>query len=309
MKTADFRLGVDLGDARIVAVALDANGRLCAERQFATPAGGYRAAVAAISDMIAAIETDIGVPGMPVGVATPGSVGPDSGRIRGCHGQWLNQASLPADLETAIGRSVRVVNNADCLAVSESFDGAGQHSQGVFAVVLDAGVGGGLVINGGLVSGHHGLAGAWGHNNLPWPTASEARQPPRCWCGLDGCIEAWLSAPGMSADYLRRGGPSLAAHDIVAHAEAGERLAGATLRGWLARLARAFAMIINVVDPGVIVCGGEMAEIRWLYSEIPKIWARHSFSDNVPTSLLPAVHGNLSNARGAARLGALPAIS
>lgn len=309
MKTADFRLGVDLGHAGISAVALDANGRLCAERVVEIPAGGYRSAVAAVAEVVAAVESDIGTPGMPLGASIPGSITPESGRVRGCHAQWLNQASLPSDLEAAIGRAVSVCNSADCLAVSESFDGATQNNRSVFAAVLDAGVGGGLVLNGERVGGHSGLAGVWGHNNLPWPTANEGRQPPRCWCGLDGCIEAWLSAPGMSADYLRRGGHTLEAHEIVARAESGERLAGATLRDWLARLARAFAMIINVFDPEVIVCGGSLAEIRWLYSEIPKIWARHSFADSVQASLLPAHHGHLSSARGAARLGALSGAS
>lgn len=303
MKTADFRVGVGLDASGLTAVALNIDGRLCAERRVELPAGGYGATIAAIAEMIGAIESDIGTPGMPVGVAVPGRVDPHSGRIRGCHAQWLNQASLPADLETAVGRPVRVANHADCLALSESSDGVGQGGQGLFAAMLDADIDGGLVINGELVSGHNGLAGVWGHNNLPWPSASEARQPPRCWCGLDGCIEAWLSAPGMAADYLRRGGSSLTAHDIVAHAEAGERLAGATLRDWLARLARAFAMIINIVDPEVIVCGGSLAEIRWLYSEIPKIWSRHSLADAVHTRVLPAHHGNLSSARGAARMG------
>lgn len=309
MRTADFRLGVDLRDNGIAAIALDANGRLCAERVVETPAGGYRAAVSGIAEALVAIESDIGAAGMPVGVAIPGSVNPESARIRGCHLQWLNQAPLPADLETVVGRPVRVYNAADCLALSESFDGAAQYNHSVFAVVLDTGIGGGLAINSEPVRGHSGLAGVWGHNNLPWPTASEARQPPRCWCGLDGCVEAWLSGPGMSADYLRRGGHTLAAHEIVARAEGGERLAGATLRDWLARLARAFAMIINVVDPEVIVCGGSMADIRWLYSEIPKIWARHCFADSVATGLLPAHHGGQSSARGAARLSALQAPS
>lgn len=309
MKTADFRVGVGLDAAGLSAVALNVDGRLCAQRRVDMPAGGYRPTVAAIAEVIAAIESDIGTAGMPVGVASPGSVDPDSGRIHGCRAQWLNQATLPMDLEAAVGRSVGVVNHADCLAVSESFDGAGQGSRSVFAAVLDADISGGLVINGERVSGHTGLAGVWGHNNLPWPSASEARQPPRCWCGLDGCIEAWLSAPGMAADYLRRGGSTLTADDIVARAEAGERLAGATLRDWLARLARAFAMMINIVDPGLIVCGGSLAEIRWLYSEIPKIWERYSFADKVQAQLQPAGHGQWSIARGAARLGGLPALS
>lgn len=309
MKTADFRVGVGLDAGGLNAVALNIDGRPCAERRVELPMGDYRTTIGSIAEVIAAIESDIGAAGMPVGVAAPGRVDSHSGRIRDCHAQWLNQATLPADLESAVGRSVRVVNHADSLAVSESSDGVGQGCQGLFAAMLDADIDGGLVINGELVSGHNGLAGVWGHNNLPWPSASEARQPPRCWCGLDGCIETWLSAPGMAADYLRRGGSSLTAHDIVAHAEAGERLAGATLRDWLARLARAFAMVINIVDPEVIVCSGSLAEIRWLYSEIPKIWSRHSLADSVRTRLVPAHHGHLASARGAARMGALQTVS
>jgi len=293
-------LGLDFDGSRISAVALDSQGQALAERRVAMAEGNARGFIATSAELVAALESDLGQSGLAVGMSTPGSLHPITHRLRGCHIQALNQVAIGRDLSAAIGRDVRMANDADCLAVSEGLDGAGLDEGNVCAVVLGAGIGGGLLINGQPLVGRHAMAGEWGHNSLPWPTSNEIRQAPRCRCGQAGCIEAWLSAPGISADHLRRGGHKLTAHDIVARAEGGERLAGATLRDWLARLARAFAMVINLLDPDVIVCGGSLSQIRWLYSEIPKIWGNHVLTDVVETRLLPAAHGDLSSARGAA---------
>ena len=301
-----LRLGVDLGGTKIAGVVLDGDAGVRAERRIDTPEGGYRATIEAIVDLVAALESEVGTAGLPLGVGTPGSVLASTGRLRNANSQCLNGKPLGADLSTALSRDVRLANDADCLALSEARDGAGAAFDNVFGVILGTGVGGGVVINNQLITGRNGLAGEWGHTCLPWPTSAETRQPPRCWCGLDSCLEAWLSGPGMTADHVRRGGYNIPAQDIVERAEAGERLAGATLKVWLQRVARSMAMIVNILDPEVIVVGGGLSQIRWLYSEVPKIWAEHAFAEAIDTPLVAAQHGDASGVRGAARLWPLP---
>ncbi|MAS09595.1 ROK family protein [Salinisphaera sp.] len=297
-----LRIGVDLGGTKIAGIVLDGDAAVCAERRIDTPNGGYRETVEAIVDLVHALEQDVDQAGLPLGVGTPGSVLASTGRLRNANSQCLNGKPLGADLASALSRDVRLANDADCLALSEARDGAGAGHSNVFGVILGTGVGGGVVIDRQLITGRNGLAGEWGHTCLPWQTSAEARQPPRCWCGLDSCLEAWLSGPGMTADHVRRGGYNLPAHEIVQRAEAGERLAGATLKVWLQRVARSMAMVVNIVDPDVIVVGGGLSQIRWLYSEVPKIWAQHVFAESIDTPLLPAAHGDASGVRGAARL-------
>ncbi|MES1932419.1 ROK family protein [Salinisphaera shabanensis T35B1] len=301
-ENADLRLGIDLGGTKIAGIVLDGEARVCAERRVDTPENGYNATLEAIIDLVMALESDIGVSGLRLGVGTPGSVLPATGRLRNANSQCLNGKTLGADLERALSREVRLANDADCLALSEARDGAAAEHRNVFGVILGTGVGGGLVIDKQLITGRNGLAGEWGHTCLPWPSSAEMRQPPRCWCGLDSCLEAWISGPGMTADHVRRGGYDIPARDIVERAEAGERLAGATLKVWLQRVARAMAMIVNILDPDVIVVGGGLSQIRWLYSEVPKIWAQHAFADHIDTPLIAAAHGDASGVRGAARL-------
>ncbi|MES1928153.1 ROK family protein [Salinisphaera dokdonensis CL-ES53] len=301
-----LRLGVDLGGTKIAGIVLDGDAGVRAERRIDTPEGGYLATIEAIVDLVNALEAEVGTAGLPLGVGTPGSVLASTGRLRNANSQCLNGKPLGADLSTALSRDVRLANDADCLALSEARDGAGAAFDNVFGVILGTGVGGGVVINNQLITGRNGLAGEWGHTCLPWPTSAETRQPPRCWCGLDSCLEAWLSGPGMSADHVRRGGYNIPAQDIVERAEAGERLAGATLKVWLQRVARSMAMIVNILDPEVIVVGGGLSQIRWLYSEVPKIWAEHAFAESIDTPLVAAQHGDASGVRGAARLWPLP---
>ncbi|MES1927124.1 ROK family protein [Salinisphaera sp. T31B1] len=302
MKGSAMRLGVDLGGTKIAGIVLGEGDRVVAERRVDTPSGDYRATIAAIKALVDALESEAGVERLPLGIGTPGSVVPGTRRMRNANSQCLNGRPLADDLQCALAREVRIANDADCLALSEAHDGAAAGAASVFGVILGTGVGGGVIVEGRPLRGCNGLVGEWGHINLPWPTASEARQPPRCWCGLDGCLETWLSGPGMSADHLRRGGSRLDAEEIVARAEAGERLAGATLRAWLRRVARAMALVINLIDPEAIVVGGGLSQIRWLYSEVPKIWTEHVFADGIETRLLPALHGDASGVRGAARL-------
>ena len=300
--TSGLRLGIDLGGTKIEGTVIDAADQVCSQRRVDTPQGDYAATVAAVVDLVQALEQDVAVTGLPVGIGTPGSVDPRSGLLRNANSQCLNGRPLAVDLQSAIGRELRIANDADCLALSEALDGAGAGYASVFGVIMGTGVGGGVVIDGRLLTGCNGVAGEWGHIPLPWARAAEVRSAPRCWCGMDSCLETWLSGPAMTADHMRRGGHELSAHEIVERAEAGERLAGATLKAWLERVARALAMVINLLDPDVIVIGGGLSQIRWLYSEVPKVWAQHVFADQVDTPLCPAQHGAASGVRGAARL-------
>lgn len=302
MTSKGLRLGIDLGGTKIAGIVIDEDNAVRAERRLQTPQGDYRATVAAVAELVVALESEVGVDGLSVGVGTPGSMAPGRGVLRNANSQCLNGRPLERDLRDALCRDIRVANDADCLALSEAYDGAGADASHIFAAILGTGVGGGIVVNGALLVGANGLAGEWGHTPLPWARSGEVREAPRCWCGLDGCLETWLSGPAMSADHMRRGGPRLAAHEIVAAAEAGERLAGATLKSWLQRVARALAVVIDLLDPPVIVIGGGLSRIRWLYSEVPKIWTDHVFADAITTELRAAHHGDASGVRGAARL-------
>lgn len=290
----------------MIGVIIDTDYRVHAQRALDVPIGDYPATVEAIAAMVRTLELDVGIEGLPVGVATPGRLNAAKHLMCGSHVAWLNARPLPRDLAATLERDVRTAHKAGCLARAEYLDGAAKDATRVFAAVLGTGVSGALMIDGNLVGGGNGSAGTWGHNSLPWPSSAEARTAPTCGCGLEGCIEAWLSGPAMSADHVRRGGHSLTVPDIVARAEAGERLAGITLRDWLARSARSLAAVINLVDPQVIVVGGGLSRIRWLYSEVPKIWSRHCVVEDLRTTLVPAAHGDASIARGAALLWPVP---
>ncbi|MCA9710689.1 MAG: ROK family protein, partial [Myxococcales bacterium] len=209
--------------------------------------------------------------------------------------------ALREDLELHMGRSVRLANDANCLALSEAVDGAGQGAEVVFGAILGTGTGGGIVVGGRPLGGHNAIAGEWGHNPLPWPTDDERPGSP-CYCGRQGCIETFLSGPGMVRDHQAHGGAEASAVAISAAADAGDAAARATLERYAERLARGLASIINVLDPDVIVLGGGVSNIAWLYEAVPQLWERWIFSDRVDTDLRPAMHGDSSGVRGAAWL-------
>lgn len=295
------RLGIDLGGSKIAGVVLDTGDCVVAERRIQTPQGEYAATVAAVAELVSALEYDAGMTGLPVGIGTPGSVVPATGRIHNANSQCLNGQPLPLDLETALKRPVRVANDADCLALSENHDGAAAGATSVFAVILGTGVGGGIVVKGRLLAGRNGLAGEWGHMPLPWPSVEEL-DVTTCWCGLNNCLETWLSGPGLLADYRRRGGRAASARVVVSYAEAGDASAAAVLNNWFQRLARGLAQVINLLDPHAIVIGGGLSGIDRLYAEVPRLWREFVFSDEIVTPLRPAQHGDASGVRGAARL-------
>jgi len=298
--SAPFRIGIDLGGTKIEAAVVDVSGLVRIRRRVATPARNYRATIDAIIALISGIEQEIGATAS-VGIGIPGAVSPNTGLIKNANSTWLIGRPLQRDIETALGRPTRLANDANCFALSEATDGAGAGIDTVFGVILGTGVGGGIAIRGEILLGANAIAGEWGHNPLPWPTPDEIPGPP-CYCGRLGCIESFLSGPGLAADHFRHCRESLGAPQIALSAENGDPDCRATLARYIDRLARGLASVINLIDPGVIVLGGGLSGISALYEQVPRFWTRYIFSDHVVTALLPPVHGDSSGVRGAAWL-------
>lgn len=298
-----LRLGVDLGGTKIEAVVLRDESDVLLRERVATPAGDYAATVAALCALVRRLEAQVAADALPVGIGHPGACSPATGLMKNANSTCLNGRPLQADVEAALGRTVRMANDADCLALSEAADGAAAGARTAFAVILGTGVGGGIAVRGRLLEGPNAIAGEWGHNPLPWPRAEWNEWPaPLCWCGKPGCIETWLSGPGLAADHRRVAGEALGGEAIVAAAQAGEAAALATMQRYADRLARALASVVNLIDPDVIVLGGGLSRIAWLYEAVPPLLARWVFSDRVDTRLRPATHGDSSGVLGAARL-------
>ncbi|BBL71017.1 ROK family protein [Methylogaea oryzae] len=297
---AAVRFGIDLGGTKVEIMALDPAGNEIYRRRAATPARDYAATVAAVADLVRQAESDLGATGT-VGIGTPGAVSKATERMKNCNSTCLNGQPLPADLEAALSRPVRLANDADCFALSEATDGAAAGAASVFGVILGTGVGGGIVVHGRLLSGPNAIAGEWGHNPLPWPAVAEL-PGPACYCGRHGCIETYLSGPGLSRDCALSGGDPLSAADIVARAGAGDAACEAAMARYENRLARALAHIVNILDPEVIVLGGGLSNCARFYANVPKLWGEYVFSDRVDTVLVPPKFGDSSGVRGAAWL-------
>lgn len=295
-----LRIGVDLGGTKIEAIALDPGGGVLARTRVATPRGDYAATVEAVAGLVEAIERDLGATGS-VGIGIPGSISPRTGRIRNANSTWLIGEAFDADVAARLGRPIRIQNDANCFAVSEAVDGAGAGAATVFGVILGTGVGGGFVVDGRPLPGANLIAGEWGHNALPWPRDDE-RPGPDCYCGRRGCVETFLSGPGLVADFRRHGGPERAAAEIAAAAARNDPDAKAAMARYHERLARALAMVVNIVDPEVIVLGGGLSNVESLYSAVPALWGEWVFADHVGTALRRADHGDSSGVRGAAWL-------
>jgi fructokinase len=301
-------IGVDLGGTKIEAVVLDDQGRSLWRERVATPAGDYRAILGTIQALVQRAEADLGLAGCTVGVGTPGTA-TAAGLIKNANSTCLNGQPLQRDLEQVLSRPVRLANDANCLALSEATDGAAAGAGVVFAVILGTGVGAGVVVHGQQLSGPNGLAGEWGHNPLPWGTDGE-RPGAACYCGQHGCIETWLSGPGMARDHAAHTGELLTAQQIGARASAGDAACEATLQRYESRLARSLAHVINLLDPHVIVLGGGLSHLDRLLVNVPKRWGEHVFSggldDPVRTELRRSLHGDSSGVRGAAWLWRTP---
>ncbi len=298
--TGALRIGIDLGGTKIEAIALDRQGREAARRRVGTPRGDYAATLAAIHALVIGLESDVGG-GCSVGVAMPGSLSPATKRMQNGNSTWLNGQAFDRDLAQILGRPVRLANDANCFALSEAVDGSGQGARSVFGVILGTGCGGGLVFGRQLIDGPRGIGGEWGHNPLPWANVDE-QSGQRCWCGRLGCLETWVSGPGLAADHARACGETLTVEAIAARAGAGDRVARATLDRHVSRLARGLAHVVNLFDPHVIVLGGGLSNLRHLYDELPPLTTPHIFADAATIDIRPPKWGDASGVRGAAWL-------
>jgi fructokinase len=298
-----MRIGIDLGGTKIEGIALDQS-RQVARIRIDTPRDNYAATVDAIAALVADLERTSGTRGT-VGVGIPGTLSPSSGLVKNANSTWLLGKPLQTDLERALGREVRIANDANCFAVSEATDGAGADAAVVFGVIVGTGTGAGITVHGRLLTGPNGIAGEWGHNPLPWATGDEIPGPP-CYCGKHGCVETFLSGPGLTLDHERRTGRRTPATEIAALAASGDAAANETMACYEHRMARALAAIMNVVDPDVIVLGGGLSNIERLYQRVPLLWSAYIFTAGLGemsrTRLVPARHGDASGVRGAAWL-------
>lgn len=295
-----MRIGIDLGGTKIEAIALADDGRELARRRIPTPVGDYAATLAAIVSLVGTVERELGQRGS-IGIGIPGAISPATGLVKNANSTCLIGQPLERHITQALGRSVRIANDANCLALSESADGAGAGVDVVFAVIIGTGVGAGIAVSARVLTGRNAIAGEWGHNAMPWPERDEW-PGPRCYCGRDGCIETFLSGPGLSADHRRVTGRLLAADELAGAASAGDAKAEATLQRYEGRLAKALASVINVLDPDVIILAGGLSNMERLYANVPELWSKHTFSDVVVTPLVRARHGDSSGVRGAAWL-------
>ena len=303
----DLRIGIDLGGTKIEGVALNGDGRQLLRERVATPQGDYDGGLEAVAGLVEGFESELGRRGS-VGMGIPGTLSPSTGLVKNANSTWMIGRDLKADVESRLGRPVRIENDANCLAVSEAVDGAGAGARLVFAVILGTGVGGGLAVGGRPWIGPNAIAGEWGHNPLPRPSDDE-RPGPDCYCGRQGCIETFLSGPGLARDHATVSGATLAPEAIVAAAVEGDAQATASLARHRERLGRALSSVINVVDPEVIVLGGGLSNLPGLADGLPESIAPHVFSDRCTTVVRLSQHGDSSGVRGAAWLwGGAPSL-
>lgn len=298
-----LRFGIDVGGTKIEAVALD-GGLERARIRVPTPRNDYDATIDAVVHVTTELERRTGASGT-VGVGIPGTISPSTGFVKNANSVWLIGRPLQADLSERLGREVRVANDANCFTISEAVDGAAAGAAVVFGAILGTGTGAGIVVHGSVLPGANAIAGEWGHNPLPWPGADD-RPVPTCYCGKPGCIETYLSGPAFATEYERHTGSRCAAPEIVARASSGDRVAVEVMNRYCSRAARAFATVINVLDPDVIVLGGGVSNIHALYDRIPRLWGSWVFCAGAPevvrTRLVRAKHGDSSGVRGAAWL-------
>jgi fructokinase len=293
------RIGIDLGGTKIEAIALDASGIEVFRRRVATPRG-YEGTLDTIRGLVAMADEHTSVKGS-IGIGIPGTISPVTGLVKNANSTWLIGHPLDEDLKELLGRPVRIMNDANCFALSEAVDGAGSDAKVVFGVILGTGVGGGIVVDRQVLDGAQKICGEWGHNPLPRPT-DEERPGARCYCGRYGCIETFLSGPGMARDHQSVTGIALSTHEIVALAGDGNEQASATLVRYVERLGRALATVINVLDPDVVVLGGGLSNLPDLAARTQMAIQPHVFTDEVRTRVLINKHGDSSGVRGAAWL-------
>lgn len=296
-----MRIGIDLGGTKTEIIALDEAGNDLYRTRVPSPQGSYAATIENIEQLIHRCEAELGTTAHRIGIGTPGAISQSTGLLKNSNSTWLNGKPFLADLENKIGRTLYIANDANCFALSEAIDGAASGKDVVFGVIIGTGTGGGIVVRQQILEGPNRIAGEWGHNPLPWREEDEI-PGPACYCGKQGCIETWLSGPGMAAGFTRDSGRSLTPADIFAAWRQGDEIATRAADRYFEHLARGLAHVINILDPDAIVLGGGMSNIEEIYAEVPQRWQRYIFSDSVNTLLLKAKHGDSSGVRGAAWL-------
>ncbi len=299
-RNESYRIGIDLGGTKIEAAALAPSGQIMRRHRELTPHGSYDGTLAVVEKLVRVLENEIGQH-CSVGIAIPGAISMVTGRVKNSNSTWLIDMPLDRDLESLLGRQIRIANDANCFALSEATDGAAANAEVMFGVIIGTGVGGGCVVRGELLHGINSIAGEWGHNPLPWPREDEL-PGTSCYCGQTGCIETFLSGTGFAQHHVLRTDEHLDAPSIVALAESGGKDATTSMELYEDQLARALATLINMLDPNVIVLGGGMSNVERLYDRVPKLWHQWVFSDRVDTKLVPPMHGDSSGVRGAAWL-------
>lgn len=295
-----MRIGIDLGGTKIEGIALSSKGEALFRHRVSTPQGDYPATLKSIADLINKIETEAGDKGS-VGICTPGSLSPETRLMRNSNSVCMNGQPVLEDLQEMLQRDVRIANDANCFALSEAVDGAAEDAHVVFGVIVGTGTGAGVVIDKKVLVGANAVAGEWGHNPLPWPKDCEL-PGAECYCGKNGCIETWLSGPGIVRDHEIHNNVFIDAETLDSKAMFGDEDADETLMRYEDRMARSLAHVINILDPDVIVLGGGMGNIKRLYKNVPEIWSDFVFSDVVNTRLVAPLHGDSSGVRGAAWL-------
>ncbi len=295
-----YRIGIDLGGTKIASILFDHHGNVICEKRVLSPRNNYKKTVSIIRDIVSDHEHDLEHKAL-VGIGIPGSVSPHSGVVQNANSTWLNGQPLHKDLTVALGREIRMENDANCFALSEALEGAGRGSRMVFGVILGTGCGGGLVFDKRLISGPHAISGEWGHTPLPWPTGEELGGVA-CWCGRQDCIEGWISGTGMAADHFRVNRVKLEATDISKNAGNGDLAALDTLNRFISRLARSLAVMVNIIDPDAIILGGGLSNIDLIYQQLPEIMRPYIFADHFKPHILRPAFGDASGVRGAAHL-------
>ena len=296
-----MRLGIDLGGTKIEIIALDDNGGVLHRQRTETPKNDYHAILTTITELVLNTETKLEQSGT-LGICTPGAISLETGLLKNANSVCLNGMPFKKDLEQKLQRDIAIANDANCFALSEATDGSAKGAEIVFGVIIGTGTGGGVVVNGKVLTGCNAISGEWGHNPLPWAEDSE-RPGLDCYCGKTGCIETWLSGPGFVRNFNQQYQQSLTAKEIVSQAKQADKKCEQALQDYEDRMARSLSHLINILDPDVIVLGGGMSNIKRLYTNVPKQWGKYVFSDSVRTKLMPPTHGDSSGVRGAAWLG------
>ncbi len=292
-------IGIDLGGTKISGIVLGAGPDALAKRRVDAPRDDYQDSLRAVRDLVRDLENDVARGPLPVGIGVPGSISPKDKCLQNTNSGWLNGKPLDRDLRELLDRPLRLANDANCFALSEYSDGAARGADTVFGVIIGTGCGGGIVRLGKIIDGPRGIGGEWAHNPLPAPEPDEMPGPD-CWCGRRGCMEAWVSGPGLEADYLRASGVPLTAPEIASATD--EIIAVGCLEKHANRWARGLAGVVNILDPDVIVLGGGLSNMAHLYSRLPELVSPHIFASNRSLDIRPPVHGDDSGVRGAAKL-------